>query len=395
VGFCLAVFFHYALGVYAGKGYPYNTFLFVPVDRFSDFYRVVEANQNLNPFFGPHHMYQYPLLNFFGFLFSLMPLQFAIVVYIYIIAGFMIMACSYFIRLGTRPTNWKDVFILSFLTSPFLYVLDRCNFDGFMFIFLTIFIYFFMNEKYLLSAFFLSLAIAMKPFPAVFLLLFVAEKKYRDAILTVASTVIITAIILFFFKGGFVANLLATISISSFPDVIGESGYFSANNFVFHSMSVFTMLKVYFIETGAIQNIDMAVFSSLYVKIMAALLIPISLYVIFVEKELWKRAAILSIIMVIFPQISGTYRLMYMFVPLFLFLKNEVPAKNDYLYTVLFGLLLIPKNYYYLPNTVTDGNAVDFSIGYPINFFAMLLILLLIITTGMLKFKDGLEKRGA
>jgi len=385
-GFCYAVLYHYILGVYLGKGYPYNTFLFVPIDRFSDFYRVLQANESLNPYFGPKRMFQYPFLNFLGFIFSLMPLPYAILTFTLIVTGFMIVACLYCLKIKGQPTNWTNVFILSLLTFPFLFDIDRGNFDGIIFIFLTIFMFFFTKEKFILSAIFLSFAIAMKPFPAVFLLLFIAERKFKETLLAIISTAFVSLIPLLSFQGGLLANLSAALSISKFPDAIGRSGYFESNIFVFHSLSMFAMFKAYFIETGIIQRVDMAAFSSLYVKGVMLAFILIGLYVIFLEKELWKRVAVLSIVMVIFPQISGNYRLLYMFVPLFLFLIKKTTSKSDYFYTVLLGLLLIPKNYYFLPHIITDGGW-DFSISYPINFIIMVLMLLSIILTGALKFK--------
>lgn len=388
LGFCVSVFYHYALGVYDGKGYPYNTFLFVPSDRFSDFSRVVQANQNLNPYFGPHHMFQYPFLNFMGFAFSLIPLSYAIPIFIILVTEFMIMACLYSLKTEGQPTNWTNVLILSLLTFPFLFEIDRGNFDGILFIFMALFMFSFTKEKFTLSAIFLSLAIAMKPFPAVFLLLFLAEKKFKEAIIAVTSTAVVSLISLLSFQGGFWANLSAALSIARFPDAIGSSGYFEANNFVFHSMSLFTMFKVYFIEAGIIHTINMSSFASLYIKVVLLAFIPITLYVIFIEKELWKRAAILSIVMVIFPQISGDYRLLYMFIPLFLFLTNETTSKSDPFYVILFGMLLIPKNYYFFPNTMTDGGYLDFSISYPTNFLIMILMLVSIMLTGVLKVKQ-------
>jgi hypothetical protein len=41
--------------------------------------------------------------------------------------------------------------------------------------------------------------------------------------------------------------------------------------------------------------------------------------------------------------------MLHIFVPLFLFVNQELPEKNDLLYAVLFALLLIPKDYARLP----------------------------------------------
>jgi len=244
-----------------------------------------------------------------------------------------------------------------------------------------------MKKRFLISAIILSFAIAMKPFPAVFLLLFIPEKKFKEIIITVLSTLFLSITPLLAFQGGFIANLFTVLSIPSLSDVNTSTGYFLANNFNYHCVSLFTIIKFYFIETGIIQRVNMSLFSNLYVKGVVLAFIPIGLYVIYLENELWKRVTVLSIVMVIFPQLSADYRLMYMFVPLFLLLMNEKISKADYFYIILFGLLLIPKSYYFFPKTITDSGFRDYSISDPINVFIMLLILLIIMITGILKLK--------
>ncbi len=71
VGFFVAVLFHYIQRVYLGKGYPYNTFLFHPEVRFSDFYNVVFSNKDLNPYMKADRKMQFPFMNIIGYLFSL------------------------------------------------------------------------------------------------------------------------------------------------------------------------------------------------------------------------------------------------------------------------------------------------------------------------------------
>jgi len=73
VGFFVAVVFHYVQGVYLGNGYPNNTFLFHPEPRFSDFYNVVFANTDLNPYMRSDPMMQFPFMNITGYIFSLLP----------------------------------------------------------------------------------------------------------------------------------------------------------------------------------------------------------------------------------------------------------------------------------------------------------------------------------
>ncbi|MFH1386558.1 MAG: hypothetical protein ABIH50_02725 [bacterium] len=50
---------------------------------------------------------------------------------------------------------------------------------------------------------------------------------------------------------------------------------------------------------------------------------------------------------VTFAQISFGYRMILLFIPMFLFINDGNTGKYSRYYAILFALLLIPKNYYY------------------------------------------------
>ncbi len=382
VGFFIAVVFHYAQGMYIGKGYPYNTFLFNPEYQFTDFYSVVAANSDLNPYFRESRQMQFPFLNLLGFLFSLVKSPINHGLFILIVIEAMITSFMVFLKSQNQKTNWIYIFILTFLTFPFLFMLDRGNFDGLILAFLVAFIYFFSQKRYLISSIFLSFAIAMKVIPAVLLVLFIPEKKYKEIALSVAVTILITVISLLFFQGNFWDKLLVTVSLPRLPD-LSLSGYLSSNNFSFKSVSLFTISKLYFIETGIIQNINIPNFLDSYVKFSLITFVMIALYVIFIEKVLWKRTVLLIIALELLPQLTAEYRLLYMFAPLFLFINASQTSKFDRFYVTLFGLLLIPKSYYFFPITISDSGFHDFNIGVVISVLLMLMMLICIISTGL------------
>lgn len=70
IGFVASVFFHYVKSAYWGLSYPHNTFLFIPIDRFNDFYSLLKWNYDLNPYLRGVATPQYPLLNFISYLFT-------------------------------------------------------------------------------------------------------------------------------------------------------------------------------------------------------------------------------------------------------------------------------------------------------------------------------------
>jgi len=53
--------------------------------------------------------------------------------------------------------------------------------------------------------------------------------------------------------------------------------------------------------------------------------------------------------MLLIPISVYDYKLIFLFVPLYFFVNEKQPSKFDKIYTILFGLLLIPKHYWIVP----------------------------------------------
>ena len=70
----------------------------------------------------------------------------------------------------------------------------------------------------------------------------------------------------------------------------------------------------------------------------------------FIETDFWKKVSLLVFIMLLFPYTSADYKLLHLFIPIVLFINNKKEEKNDLIYTILFALLLIPKNYRFIKN---------------------------------------------
>ncbi len=71
VEFAASVSYHYVQGVYFGRPYPQNTFLFDPAERGGDFSDVLRDGHTLNPYL-QFSSAQYPFLALVGFAFSLL-----------------------------------------------------------------------------------------------------------------------------------------------------------------------------------------------------------------------------------------------------------------------------------------------------------------------------------
>jgi hypothetical protein len=67
-----------------------------------------------------------------------------------------------------------------------------------------------------------------------------------------------------------------------------------------------------------------------------------------VERVFWKQVMVLTCMMLLLPQMTGDYKLNHLYLPLMLFIASQKLTRHDLIYAVLFGLLLIPKAYYWI-----------------------------------------------
>lgn len=389
IGFTASVFFHYSKGVYLNLPYPHNTFLFAPGDKFADFNVLYNIMQYRQPYIGDHQSAQYPFLNLISYGFSKLPIGTSFVGYT------LLCLCAFitFTVLFTYPGNSKkhiiEIFIISLMTYPLLFTIDRGNLEGLLLISLLAFVYYYQKKKYLLSVVFLSFAIAMKLFPIVLLVVYLSDKKYKEIFLTGLFTALLTIFSLLFFKGGFLENLTLLVSGAN---LVHLNRFLGGDLMVQRGVSLFTLIKIFLIETDLLQKVDMVKFLGIYVKTAMVVGLFISAYVVFLEKDFWKKIALLVIAMLLLPQVSADYKLIHMFIPLFLFFNAPKSDRLDWVYVILFGLLLIPKDYYLLSKVVSDAGVSDISISVIINQLVMITMLLLIIGTGLKNWISPVKK---
>jgi hypothetical protein len=391
VGFVASVSYHYALGVWHKLGYPYNTPLFRPDVYGTDYTNEILVSKDLNPYLGPVANNQCPLTSMVFYLFSLrvgpghtmvMPVRVYSLLFTLALALFSLA----YLKADNRWEHLTRTFVFTFMTYPILFAVDRGNIETLVLILLLFFIYFFQRRRFLISSVFLALAIAMKIHPVFLLVLFVPEKKYREIGITIVLSVVLTIACLMCFKGGLLAHLklvLAPVNPhSASPIAALYNGFLGNNDMVQRGVTLFTVIKAVLIETSTIASVNMARFLTSYLAAATAASICVAAYVIFIERELWKIVALLVCAMLLLPQISADYKMIHLLIPLFLFINATKQTRADTIYALLFGLLLIPKDYYLLPRTLSDGGP-DISISIFLNPAIMLLMSSMIIVGGL------------
>jgi len=392
LGFVLSVFKHYILGAYAHLSYPYNTFLFTPDDRFNDFFNMLRACKDNNPYLTSYWLKSvyFPAANTFFYVFGLIRNELlSLGVYI----GVFLIAYLSYIKKNLFWVNSldsiRDFLIIGFLTYPVLFSLDRANLEMYIFLLILGFVVFFQKGRFVLSSLLLSLAIAMKLYPGVFIFLFFKEKKYKEIAITIAATLCISVISLMGYRGGFYENLQEMFSLFQ-----GFNQSYSGAHGLQHNVSYYGVLKL--ITVGyyyTVQGIHDAATASMlangvlkipYMFLVGLIFAFVVLHVLKYEQTYWKNVYLLSATMILFPHVSFDYKLIHLLIPIIIFLQDEswTPFRKGYL--VLFGIMLIPNNYLYIRGDISIAVIV-----YPI---IMTILAILVIIERMIYQSKAIPK---
>lgn len=376
LGFILSVFFHYIMTAYCGRGYPYTTFLFIPIDKFNDFFNTCRILKGFNPYLtktGPNSYY-FPFANLLFYLFSLFPrLTFACFLTIFISLFFYLNFL--FLSLKNKFESYISILILTFLTYPFLFIIDRGNIEGLLFILLALYIYFYKKHRFL-STLFLSFAIALKGYPLLFSLILLSDKRYKDFLFLILFTFTISMLGLCFHKGGVIANLNFLLSGLN----IANNVCVCQTSLVQRGLSIFSFIKLMLIKWHYLKNVDMFIFLRYYQWSSLFLTIVVSIYLLFHKKELWEKVFLVTALMLLLPYISVDYKLIHIFLPLYLFVSSPHADRKDLFFTLMFALLLIPKDYYFFNKVFSDAGACDISISMPINILILIIMFIVIVS---------------
>jgi len=376
VGFSISVLYHYAQGAYFGKPYPYNTFLFGPNDRFNDFYNPVRESADLDPYrpdkstsMGAYAPFGY----FVAYLFSLMkPRDLSLLIFLCAFFVAFILVVKHYLYGLKQKISYHQllvIFVLVFLTYPVIFAVDRSNFDLIICILIFLFALAYERQRFKASTIFLAMAIAMKPVACVFAIIYVVNKRFKEALLLVFGVIFMSALSLSLFKDGLFVETQKFIAsqLSSGKAIThGSVSHFSSDLYNFSVIIVRSISKLF---GSGIDLMGSPNFVLFYTLAAVVVFIYFVIYLWEEPKPLWKVLAVLTILLILLPYSSGDYRLTYLFVPMLMYIAINEERRNDLLIVILWGLLLVPKNYY------TIGG-VDQNIGMVIN--PLLLVGLLI-----------------
>lgn len=233
-----------------------------------------------------------------------------------------------------RGGRWERrllIFLVLF-SLPFLYTYERGNTILYAVALLLAFVYCKDSPKwYLREAALLALAAAasLKVYPALFGLLLLRERRWRDMAKALAYGLALFFLPFLFFGGfGKITELLETLRMGS---ALAEGDLFGSK------VDFTNLLRI----AGVLLHLDDAA------VLRAAPWIGYGLLVLAVPavaglKQDWKAQMLLACALIICPPFNFVYALVYATVPLIAFLNQDQARRGDNFYAVVFAVLLSP-----------------------------------------------------
>lgn len=331
-----------------------NTWLYSPTPRFSDFLQVLDLFKSFHPYgvLGGN----YPPVGYW----MLVPFAWisneyvALFVFIAFCLGFLVWWFARSFATGLNRIEKLLIVSVAFLSLPTSFAFDRANLDLLVFIMVVVAIASYEQKRGALAASWLGLASAAKLFPGLYLLVFIRGRMWRFIALGTAVAILCTVFAVTGFHGSLDENIrgfLSGLFSKSFDGTVITT---------WDNASLVGALQGLGLAIGGISGIEAVwrVIGALtsYVEIGGILLLV--WYLRWREQVIWRAVTLITIAFLILPVVSYYYELMYLFIPVALFIRSAEVNVRTLRIACLFGLVLAPKAYFYLASTQVDSSVL-------------------------------------
>ena len=314
-------------------------------DLFADFYNMIIYVSERDPFYHPLNglfvKCYLPLAYMFFYPFSVVKNYYSMSLYEVQIDPISNMSLLIFMFIGIllfilslkKLYNKKEysyiIPALLFITTPLIYTIERGNIILHTAAFASIFLCLYKSEKrheQIIALICLGIASALKIYPVILGFLLLQEKRYKDIIIGALITLVLVFLPFFFLKHSFLENFSQfLLALKEFSNIMG----------IRYGLALLFISKL---------GSDFL----LYAKIIVFIFFIISIIYSFVANEYWKKVLLLMIISIQTPT-TAYYAELFMYPVIILFLSKEKFYKIDYVFLILFVLLLMPLQILQIP----------------------------------------------
>lgn len=360
IGTFIGAAVHFVEGIYFGRSYPWNTFLFRPDDRFMDFFN--DYQRAIDYGAGGSHVLDYsPFAHLAVKISTVVPPATAFTVAVSVFcACFTHCIWRFFCQReeGALLKAWYVV-ALSAFSYGFLIALDRANLEMFNFVLLFGYVWAYSMRRHGIATVLLGAAIAFKMYPVVFLVLPLTDRRVRDAVLSACWAVALTVV------GVVALSVLASIGplvvVKDWIDTLvgGHGAYVSMGwEPLTHRHSLYGVVQAAWLLLAGANPPDWV--GRAYYVVAAVTFVAISGWLVIRSRPsagipipLWCRVGVLTLCMLLLPLLSGDYSLLCLYLPLMLLAADGWKRPIDLAAALALTLALVPIDYYVLTADTT------------------------------------------
>ena len=357
LGTALGAAYHYFEGVYRGRGYPLDTFLFLPSDHLRDFLNeYVYARQYGT---GSHFIVYTPVGHLVMRAADLVPAHAALAIALVVFVATLAAALWFVALRGVDDValRLESLVALALFSYPVLFVVSRANMDGLVFVMLFWGLFLYWRGRTTAAALLLGVAAALKLYPAVFLLLLFSDRRYREALFGCCTALgvglLATAVVAIDSGRGFTGVLADTFRTLIYGhgagSLVGTDPIQHGNSLwgVYHLLSATLLYR----DPGRTE-------AAAYVVGAAAVLALLVAWLLSGDGRrapLWRKLAALTVVAIVLPTVSHDYKLILVYLPLVFLLEAGTCGRYELAAGLFMGLALIPFDYWLIEADVTSS----------------------------------------
>jgi len=373
LGFIIALFFKYVQGAYLHMDFPFNTFLFAPDDRFRDFFGPYVQAQNLEAYINKPGLVisqYFPFLYLIIYPFTFLEMHFASYLFSVIFYSLSIFLSWLYIsklnHIKTLSNKITTTTAFTLMNYGMLFCFDRGNVEIIVYILLCIAFLYFLKNNIKIFSLFIILATMVKPYIGLYSIILI-NLKDRSTIVLYFKFLTILIIMFFsmmiFFSGKYNDNINTL-----YNNLVLVKNMYDAKIMLFYSVSILEPIKYFIPENSSDLTTKVHMIITLPTFLISCFLITI------VPNMIWQKVTIITCILVSLTPVAFDYKLLMFLIPIFLFItsKDSESKRVTYLYSIFFGLIIIPKDYYYFPEL--NATSIQVLIN-PILIYALILFL--------------------
>ena len=350
----IALFVIYVRGAFWGQDFPRNSFLPAPVTRFGDFFKNHDHWRRLHfddisyagAYFPTTYLFLHFVVNYVGEAYH------ALFLYFFTVATGVLVSIRLILRsTATFGVNSFLILLITFVNYPMLFMIHTGNLEGWILVLLLFVVANIIRRQNTRAAVFLGVAIAMKLYPAVFLVVLLHRKTSRESInlllVTTVSALGSTLFSLMVLPGGLTSGVGVLRNMFRSQELYRELMIDGASGIVFGHSLLNGIHAVFGQEVLRTED-----WYLLFAGVGFLVLLGVFLLQNSSVSVLWRQAIAAACIGCLFVPTSTDYKLVYFIPGIILFCCSKIKLSwVDVTVGVLVGVIVSPKPWLILPKS--------------------------------------------